>query len=302
MSMTTLSAGRSRAGWLARVGAYVELGKPRIGLLVLLTVVVSHWVACWGQPDPLVMANVLVGTLLIACSASSLNQWLEWRGDARMERTAGRPLPAARLGAKETIVFAAFTVTVGTAYLIFAVRWQTAAWALLNWLLYAWFYTPLKTRTSLSTALGAATGAMPVLIGWSAAQRAYDTRAASLYLILFLWQFPHFMAIAWMYRRQYERAGIKVLSVVDPSGRRAGICASLAALLLLPVSAVPALFVPAPGGLLYASTALVLGLGQLAFALAFRARRDDRAARHLLRASLVYLPALLLGLLLVPWK
>ncbi|MFV1965139.1 MAG: heme o synthase [Pirellulaceae bacterium] len=302
MSTTTVTAPRDRMGWLARISDYVELSKPRIAFLVLITVAVAYWMACWGQPDLLLLGQLLAGTLLVACSASSLNQWLERRRDALMERTANRPLPSARMSAIEAVGFAVITLVLGASILLRAVGWQPLAWAVLTWILYVAAYTPLKSRTSLNTAVGAVGGAMPVFIGWSAAGGVYDLRVASLYLILFLWQFPHFMAIAWMYRKQYARAGMKMLPVVDPTGRRTGLNVLFAALVLIPVSLVPAAFLPGINAALYAVAVLALGLLQLAFACAFVVRLNDLTARRLLRVTLVYLPTLLLLLVVIPWK
>lgn len=294
-----VSIERRPVGALARAADYVELTKPKIGILVLVAVAVAYYVAEWGQPDPLVLLHVLVGTLLVSASASALNQWLERASDSLMERTADRPLPAGRLSSFEVLAFATFTIISGLAYLTYAVNLVTAFLGLLTWAIYVWIYTPLKSRTALNTAVGAVAGALPVLMGWSAGGAALDKRAWALFLILFLWQFPHFMAIAWIYRRQYARGGLKMLTVVDPTGRRAGMQAVLAALALLPVSFVPALF--APGISWYVALAFLLGAGQLACAVAFYARLDEISARRLLRASLVYLPLLLGLLLLVPW-
>lgn len=288
------------ASALARVADYVELTKPKIGLLVLVAVAVAYYVAQWGQPQPLVLLHLLLGTLLVSASASALNQWLERGTDGLMDRTAGRPLPAGRLSSVEVVGFAAVTICAGLVYLAWAVSFITAFLGLATWTIYVWIYTPLKTRTALNTAVGAVAGALPVLMGWSAGGAALDTRAWSLFLILFLWQFPHFMAIAWIYRRQYARGGLQMLTVVDPTGRRAGVQAVLAALALLPVSFVPALFAP-PGISWYVAVAFVLGAGQLACAVLFCFRLDEPSARRLLRASLVYLPLLLGLLLLVPW-
>lgn len=294
-----VSVERRPSSAMARLADYVELTKPKIGLLVLVAVAVAYYVAQWGQPEPLVLLHLLLGTLLVSASASALNQWLERGTDRLMERTAGRPLPSGRLSAVEVVGFAAVTICAGLAYLALAVNFITALLGLLTWTIYVWVYTPLKTRTALNTAVGAIAGALPVLMGWSAGGAALDKRAWALFLILFLWQFPHFMAIAWIYRRQYARGGLKMLSVVDPTGRRAGLQAVLAALALLPVSFVPALF--APGVSWYVALAFVLGAGQLACAVLFCARLDEASARRLLRASLVYLPLLLGLLLLVPW-
>lgn len=298
MSTSTLSIERNPATWLTRVTDYVELSKPRISLLLLVAVAVSYVVSRWGQPDPLVFINTLLGTLFVAASASSLNQLLERDADRLMARTASRPLPAGRLSVLEVVCFAAATFVLGTTYLGLAVGWQPAAWAVLTWLIYVWIYTPLKTVSWLNTAVGAVAGALPVLIGWSAGG-GYDLRAGSLFVLLFLWQFPHFMAIAWLYREQYARVGMVMLPVVD--GRRAGKQAVLAAVALIPVSIIPVIHVPGFGATLYAAVALALGVGQLVLAWRFHRLRSDRAARRLLHASLLYLPAVLFLVLLVPW-
>jgi protoheme IX farnesyltransferase len=257
-------------------------------------------VASWGQPaNPLVLIHLLLGTFFVSASASALNQWLERQTDARMERTAGRPLPAGRLSSAQVVSFAIVSIGGGLLYLALVVNFQTALLGLLTWFLYVWVYTPLKSRTAANTVVGAIAGALPILMGWSAEGAVLDFRAWALFFTVFLWQFPHFMAIAWIYRRQYERGGLKMLTVVDPSGRQAGLHAVAAALALLPVSFVPALFVP--GISWYVALAFVLGAGQLASAVAFCARLDEVSARRLLRASLVYLPALLALLMLVPW-
>jgi len=299
MSTTTASVQRARVAWLARARDYVELSKPRIGLLVLITVAVSYRVACSDRPDFFLLANVLTGTILVACSACASNQWLERRRDALMARTARRPLPSARLRGSEAMVFAALTATLGSGYLLLTAGWRTMSWAVLTWFVYIGVYTPLKPRTSWNTAVGAVAGAMPVLIGWSAAGDRFDLRCASLLLMLFFWQFPHFMAIAWVYRSQYASAGMRMLPVVDPTGRRAGLHAVLAAAALVPVSLVPAAYLPGTRSAVYALMALALSAAQLGFALGFGRRLSDAAARRLLRCSLVYLPTLLLALLLV---
>ncbi|MFO0868220.1 MAG: heme o synthase [Pirellulales bacterium] len=294
----TLIASPAWAG--GRWSDYVELTKPRIAVMMLITVGVAAFVARWGQPDIWHVIHAVVGVALVAASASAVNQWLERETDGRMERTARRPLPAGRLSSREVLGFAAATLVLGTVYLLATLRWDTAAWALATWVVYVAAYTPLKTRSAANTAIGAVSGAMPVCVGWVAVEGTYDLRLAALFTTLFLWQFPHFMAIAWLYRAQYERAGLKMLTVVDPTGRRAGVQAVLSAVALLPVSLIPALFGPAPGAGWYAALALLLGVGQLACAVIFFAQRSESAARLLLRASLVYLPALLGLLMFVP--
>jgi protoheme IX farnesyltransferase len=283
----------------ASLADYAELCKLRIAVLVLVTVAVSGIIARWGQPDFATLFSALWGTLLVAASASALNQWLERRLDARMPRTADRPLPAGRIAPAQALLFGGVTLVAGLAWLLVAVNLTTALLGLATWGMYVWIYTPLKTRTPLNTAVGAVSGAMPVLMGWTAAGGdLLELRAASLLVLVFLWQFPHFMAIAWMYRGDYAQGGMRMATVVDPSGRHAGLQAVLAALALLPVSFVPALW--APGASWYLAAALALGAAQLACAIAFFIRLDDVSARRLLRASLVYLPALLLLLVLLP--
>lgn len=303
MSTTTLSMETARAHRLSRVADYVELTKPRIGVLVLVTVAISYCCARWGQPEPWAMVHAMVGTLLVASSASALNQLLERRLDLRMDRTSERPLPAGRLSKSEVVVFAIITIVAGEAYLALLVNLEAALWGLLTWAIYVWVYTPLKTRTPLNTAIGAISGALPVFIGWSAAGGVWSDplRASSLLMIVFLWQFPHFMAIAWMYRKQYGQAGMQMLSVVDPTGRRAGVQAVCGALALLPVSLLPGLFTPGIGGSVYLVLAFLLGVMLLAFAIAFCTSLSDLAARRLLKASLVYLPSVLMLALVVLW-
>ena len=297
MSMTSLAIEETRADAPTRFADYLELTRPRIGALVLVTVTVAAFVAAWGPPDPLLLLSTLLGTTLVAASASALNQWLERETDGSMARTAERPLPSGRLTANQVLLFGGATIVAGTLHLALAVNQVTAAIGLLTWFLYVWVYTPLKTRTSANTAVGAIAGAMPVLMGWSAVA-PLNLTAIALFLIVFLWQFPHFMAIAWIYRLQYAAAGLKMLPVVDPSGHRAGAQAVIAALLLVPVSLVPAVLNLA--GPLYVAWALALSVVQFFCAVAFFVRLDETSARRLLRASLVYLPLVMILLMLGP--
>ena len=287
-----------RATRAIRLADYVELTKPKIAGMVLVTVCVAAFVANWGPPQGWLLLNTLLGTALVAASASALNQWLERDTDAQMARTAERPLPAGRLSATQVIAFSITTILIGATYLAFAVGLTTAALGLLTWVLYVCIYTPLKTRTPSNTAVGAVAGAVPVLMGWSAVGAPLDLRAWSLFLLVYLWQFPHFMAIAWIYRRQYAAAGLKMLPVVDPSGYRAAAQAIVSALVLIPVSLVPCLLQVQPAGEIYFAWALLLGLGQLACAVGFFLQLNDQAARRLLLASLIYLPAIM-GLLVL---
>lgn len=300
MSISSLAVQPAVGTW-SRLSDYVELSKPRIALLELVVVAAAAFVATWGQPDPAPLAAAMLGTLLVAASASAANQWLERHHDARMRRTALRPLAAGRLGGGEAGVFVLATWVAGMAVLVFGAGWSSAAWAGLSWLVYVAAYTPLKLRSVANTAVGAVAGALPVLIGWSAAGGAVDARAIALVMLLFLWQFPHFMAIAWLYKDDYARSGYQMLTVVDPTGWRAGWQATLAALALLPVSLVPVLAAPGAGSLVYGLAATGLGLAQFALAARFWYHPDATSSRRLLRASLVYLPLLLVLLMLVPW-
>ena len=299
MSTSTLSVQRQRDSILVRARACVELTKPRIAVLVLITVAVAGMVASWGQPDLLVLVHSLVGTSLVAASGSALNQWLERDQDRLMRRTSMRPLPSGVLSEFQVVTFSVMTVVMGLAYLYVVCGSLTAGAAFASWLIYVWIYTPLKVHTTWNTTIGAVAGALPVWIGWFAAGGQCDLRSMGLFLMVFLWQFPHFMAIAWLYRRDYQRAGMVMLTVIDPTGRRAGLQAVSGALALIPVSFFPALY-NLPAAFSYIVVALVLGGGLLVCALTFFARRDETSARWLLRASLIYLPALLFATLLIP--
>jgi heme o synthase len=293
-----LSETTSRTGFLARAADYIELTKPRIVALELVTVVVAaHLASPWGI-HPLVLLHTVLGAALVAASAGAFNQWWEQATDARMVRTAQRPLPCGRLSASQVVVFGAVTLVAGCFELLFGVGLMTTGVALATWLVYVLAYTPLKTRSPLNTAVGAVSGSLPILIGWTATGTAIDTRALALVAVMFLWQFPHFMAIAWLYRADYVRGGQRMLTVVDPSGLRAGAQAVIGALTLIPVSLVPAMSPQAGSTGIYCSWALVLGIAQLVAAVLFLVRRDDTSAKRLLRASLVYLVCWM-GLLLM---
>ena len=300
MSTSTITLESRTHRLLSRVGDFIELTKPRIAVLVLVTTAVAGYVAQWGQCEPLLLLHGLIGTLLVAGSASAFNQWLESGRDALMDRTSQRPLPAGRLSAWQVVLFGLLTGVLGLVYLYWMTNRVAAFWAAMTWIVYVCVYTPLKYRTTWNTAVGAVSGALPVLIGWTVTGASIDVRAVSLFLLLFLWQFPHFMAIAWIYRRQYSNAGMKMMSVVDPSGRRAGRQAVVAALALLPVSLVPATQAPGLGALVYVLLCLTLGTWQLRCAWQFLTRLDEAASRKLLHASLIYLPLLLAILVAMP--
>jgi protoheme IX farnesyltransferase len=293
-----LTRTRARARWTRRAADYVELTKPRIVALELVTVIVAaHLAAPWGI-DRWVLVHTVLGAALVAASAGAINQWWERATDARMSRTARRPLPAGRLTSWQVVSFGGATLILGVLELVLGVGLLTAAMAAATWLVYVFAYTPLKTRSPLNTAVGAVSGALPILIGWTAAGAAIDVRVLALVGVMFLWQFPHFMAIAWLHRADYARAGQQMLTVVDPTGLRAGAQALVAALLLVPVSLVPALSPQAGSAAVYCLWAMLLGAAQVAAAAQFLFHRDDASARRLLRASLLYLPCWM-GLLLI---
>jgi protoheme IX farnesyltransferase len=298
MSTTSLACEVRRSQGAARVTDYIDLARPRIAAMVLVTVTVGALVGAWGAPSPLLVLHALVGTALVATSAGALNQWLERDTDSRMPRTAGRAIPAGRLAPGEVLAFGAVTAAAGLAYLAVAVNWPTAALGLATWVLYVWVYTPLKRRGPVNTAVGAVAGAMPVLMGWTAVEGRLGLDAATLFTMVYLWQFPHFMAIAWIYREEYAHAGLQMLPVVDPSGRRTGRQAVAAATALMAVSLLPPVGLAAPACLL---GALAVGLVQTALAVRFCRRLDLPSARGLLRASLISLPTLLVLVVLARW-
>jgi protoheme IX farnesyltransferase len=288
----------AQAGAWARAADYLELTKPRIAVLELVTVAMAAYAARWMLPEPSLLFCLLVGTTFVAAGASALNQWLETATDAQMPRTADRPLPAGRITPRQAFAFGVGTTVIGVLLLALTVNGLTAALGFATWFLYVVVYTPLKRVTPLNTVVGAVAGAMPVLMGWAAVGGDRYLSAAALFMIVFLWQFPHFMAIAWIYRDDYARGGMQMATVVDPTGRRAAKQGFLAALVLIPVSLLPAVIDSA--GQIYFYWALALGLAQACCAIWFLVDQHDRSARVLLRATLIYLPSLLLMLILGP--
>ncbi len=300
MSTTSvLTAERRQSALLSRLADYLELTKPRI---VVLELIVAAAAACLAMPhalDGAVVMHALWGTALVAASASIANQWWERDIDARMTRTASRPLPAGRVSEAEAVLLSALTLGVGIAWLVWQVNLLTATLGLASWIIYVAIYTPLKTRTPLNTTVGAVAGAIPVLMGWSATGAPINLQAMALAGVVFLWQFPHFMAIAWLYRREYSAAGHQMLSVVDPMGLRCAGQAVVGALVLIPISLIPSLSSAGGSPLVYFVWTLCLGLTQFGLAVRFALWRDEVSARLLLCASLFYLPAWLAMLLMV---
>jgi protoheme IX farnesyltransferase len=281
----------------SRLADYLELTKPRVSLLVLFTVAAGAWLAAAGEPDVAVLVHTLIGTALVAGGASALNQLLERHSDALMRRTENRPLPAGRLQPLEVLVFGCTLGLVGLAYLAVLSRQPLAAFvAGVTFLSYVFLYTPLKRKTSLNTLVGAIPGAMPPVIGWTAARGSIGPEAVALFLILFVWQVPHFLAIAWIYRDDYARAGLRMLPVVDREGGMTGRQMVTYCLVLVAASLAPVFVLH--GSALFVIGALALGTLFLLSALAFMRLNSIANARRVLRASLLYLPALLALLLL----
>ena len=282
----------------SRFAAYLSLTKPRLVLLVLVTVAVGFLLGARGSAHPATLTATLLGTALVAGGAGALNQWLERERDGRMRRTAGRALPSGRLTPSEAVLFGCLLGLLGTLILASSANLLAATVALATLVLYVFVYTPLKPRTTLNTVVGALPGALPPVIGWGAATGRLGVEAWALFLIVFLWQFPHFLAIAWIYRADYQRAGFRMLTGRDAKGTMTGCQAVSYALALLPVGLLPATVGLA--GPLYFVGALVLGLLYLGAAAGFWLDVSDLRARRLLRMSFVYLPAILLLLLLNP--
>jgi heme o synthase len=271
-----------------RAGAFVELTKPRIAVMLVLTSAAGFYLGTAGNFDFPLFANAMIGIALLAFGVATLNQYIERRTDVLMARTAGRPLPTGRVTANEALLFGLLQCLVSILYLYFLVNPLTAVLGVTVIVGYVLMYTPMKTRTSVSTAVGAVPGAMPPLMGWTAASNDITLGAWSLFALLFLWQFPHFLAIAWMYKEEYADAGIKMLPVVDPSGRLTARQIVIFSLMMVPVSLAPFFF--GMSGPIFLAGAVLLGAWFLVES--FRAARAKTAlrARRLLLVSVLYLP------------
>ena len=283
-----------------RLPAYVELTKMRISIMVVLTFIVA---AIISQPifiSPAILFWGTIGCLLICFSGNAMNMFVERKTDSLMPRTAGRPLPAAKLTSAEVLIFGAATFIISTVIFWFLVNWQTALCAAVNWIVYVVIYTPLKRKTWFNTEIGAVAGALPVIMGALATTETVPMIAWAFFGVLVFWQFPHFMAIAWKYRHEYEAGGLQMLTVVDPTGKRAGFksvltCVLLIICSLLPVFEVRAIFQV----ILLVVVALIVGTPYLKASIAFNADPNDATAKKLMRSSLLYLPLYMTGLLIV---
>lgn len=301
----------SKAGGLASVPAvaslkvsirdYIDLTKPRITWLILMSTAIGYY---FGHQGPffywasiIAFLHTIIGTGFVASGTATLNQWYERDADLKMRRTQMRPIPSGRIRPFPALCFGIALAIVGALELGFGVNWLTAGLCVLTLLLYLFAYTPLKQKTWWSTTVGAVPGAMPPLIGYAASSGHLNAEAWALYAILFLWQFPHFYAIAWMYREDYSRAGIQMLPVVEPDGESTARQMLWFCVALIPISLLPNLL--GMTGTLYSVGALVLGAIFLYATVRVQGNRTALQARRVLLASVIYLPVLY-GLMLLP--
>ena len=277
-----------------RFADYVELTKLRLVSLVMLSAAVGFFLGSHGPFNFSLFANCLIGTSFVAAGSMALNQWWERREDALMMRTLARPLPAAKLSAAQAFFFGLLLSFAGLVILFFETNIETTVTAAVTLVTYVWFYTPLKKKTTLCTIVGAVPGALPPIIGWAAAGKV-TLEAWLLFAIIFLWQMPHFLAIAWLYRKDYANAGFKMLSVEDPSGTQVSRQILLYSLALLPVSLLPTVlgFL----GPFYFVGALLFGLGLIAISWESLKNLDAKAGL-LFRASILYLSGILILMVL----
>jgi protoheme IX farnesyltransferase len=275
-------------GW---VGVFSELFKARLTLLVLLTTLVGFYIGYRGPMDYLLMMHALLGTALVASGASALNQLWEKDYDAKMRRTQNRPLPSGRLQPSTVFWIGTACSLGGLIYLYLGVNAITALIGASSLVSYVFIYTPMKRVTWLNTAIGAVPGALPPLMGWTAARGEVSREGWALFAILAFWQLPHFLAIAWIYKDEYAKAGFKMLPLVDPDGHRTARQALSHTLGLLPISLCPFLFKMV--GPIYLAGALMLGIAFCYFALQFARDLTIPRARQLFYVSILYLPALL---------
>ena len=273
-----------------RLSAFVELTKPRIAFMLVLTAAAGFYVGNRGTFDLVLFSNAMIGIALLAFGVATLNQWLEKRTDAMMDRTANRPLPSGKVSNAEALVFGSLLCVGAEVYLFFLVNPLTALLGVSVIVGYVLLYTPLKTRTTASTAIGAIPGAMPPLMGWTASANEITLGAWALFTFLFLWQFPHFLAIAWMYKDQYEKAGILMLPVVEPSGKITARQIVLFAIMMVPVSLAP--FFLGFAGWIFLVVAAVLGVWFLVESIRAARAKSPQMARRLLLVSVLYLPVI----------
>jgi heme o synthase len=278
----------------ARASAYVTLTKPDVSFLVLMTTAAGYYMGVRGPVNWLHMIHTIFGTMLIAAGTAALNHYIERDSDRYMRRTASRPLPSGLLQPREVLLFGIALSIAGALDLFFVAGGWASGLGIATCLSYLLAYTPLKKRTVWATFVGAFPGAIPPMIGWVAATGSLDRGAWLLFAILFVWQFPHFHAIAWMYREDYARAGILMLPVVDPKGTRTFRQIILYAIALVAVSLLPALMGLA--GILYFFGALVTSTAMVQVCLWAASNRTNVRAKWLMHATVMHIP-ILLGLM-----
>lgn len=287
--MNSVSTAASATTPKQRLAYYIELTKPRILLMILITVIMA-FVAVGGEAGLLVLFHTCVGTVLVAASASVLNQWIEKDRDAVMMRTSKRPLPMGRVASSQAAWMGWAMLIGGLVYLLTFVNVPTMFWGFVTWVLYVWVYTPLKMKSWTNTLVGTLPGALPVWMGWTAAEGSLLSPFAWILLgVLIAWQLPHFMAIAWMYREQYESAGYKMITVTDKSGRGASWHAMLGSIALILLSALAIPPVDWISGILFMG-AVGLAVWQTWSAWQFSKNQNMATSRRMLHVSLFYLP------------
>lgn len=290
------AAAASSFSWTA-VRDYVDLTKPRITWLILMSTAIGYYFGrVAGAFSFGALLHAVLGTGLVASGTAALNQWYERDADRKMRRTEKRPIPSGRIVPVNALWFGIALAIAGSAELGFGVNWLASGLCALTLLMYLFLYTPLKQKTWWSTTVGAIPGAMPPLIGFAAARGHLTAEAWSLYAILFLWQFPHFYAIAWMYRDDYSRAGIRMLPVVEPDGESTARQMLYFCLALIPISLLPSWL--GMTGVIYLVCALLMGAAFLVVTVRVTSRRSILSARRVLLASVIYLPVLY-GLMLL---
>jgi protoheme IX farnesyltransferase len=289
-SGTVANSALEQSSTRSRTADFVSLTKPRLNFLVLMTTVAAYYLGVSEDAPLMLLVHTVIGTALVAGGASALNQVWERETDGMMRRTRLRPLPDMRLHPEDALRFGGLSSALGITELALGVNVRSALVALVTLLSYVLLYTPLKVRTSLSTIVGAVPGALPALIGWAAATDSLSIEGWVLTAIVFMWQMPHFLAVAWLFRDDYARAGMPLLPVIEPDGRSTGRQSVLYSAALIPVS-----FLPTAVGLgtvWYLAGAIVLGIMLLVMSVEFSAIRDSATARRLFLGSIIYLPLL----------
>lgn len=292
VSVTSGLSGREAALPLTRFGDYLQLSKPRIAVMGMVAVAVGYFVGCEGAFSIGELLSACVGIGSVAVSCSFLNQWYEQDTDRQMDRTANRPVPGGRVRPVEVLLVGLLLMFCGVGWLLVSVNPLTAGLSFLTLALYVAVYTPLKRVSCLCTVIGAVSGAMPPVLGWTAAGRSLDGGALALFLLLFAWQFPHFLAIATIYRNDYESAGLRMLPLVRGDSNGAGLVGVVYACVLIPISLM--VWEQGLAGNLYLTIALTGGVVYLVSSIRFLLNQSTERAKQLVLCSIVYLPTVLL--------